>query len=199
MALAALALGYTVVILALKGLAVEPAGSPAAPAGQLIFPAPATAAGLPRHSPIVLNHGIKLAVGQFRRRFALLLNGSTAPYPAELYNEPGRVDLATGAPGWVMYLGFNERSNLADPAAAVTRLMGSLAGPSATVRPWQVAAGPAGGIAKCVVAIIGQTQVSVCGWATDNTIGALMSPTRDTNVSQLAVLMSLMRPDLQPG
>jgi hypothetical protein len=199
MTLTAAALAFTAVNLALKGFAADTAGVPAASAGTLVWPPPATAGGLPLHSPVVSNQGTKRAIAQFRRRFAVLLNGSTAIYPAALYNEPGRVDLVTGGPAWVMYLGFNENPNLADSAATVTRLMASLAGPSANVRPWMVTAGPAGGTAKCVVAIVGLTQVSVCGWATDGTIGALMSPTRDTTVSELAVLMSKMRPDLQPG
>jgi hypothetical protein len=50
-----------------------------------------------------------------------------------------------------------------------------------------------------LVAIVGRTQVAMCGWATRYTIGALLSPTRDTSVTELAVLMSRMRPDLQPG
>jgi len=41
--------------------------------------------------------------------------------------------------------------------------------------------------------------MSVCGGATEKTVGAVMSPTRDTTVSELAVLLGKMRPDLQPG
>jgi len=128
-----------------------------------------------------------------------MLNGSPASYPAALYNEPGRIDLVTGSPAWLMYLGFNEHLSLPDPAATVSALMASVAGPHGNVRPWQVIPGPAGGIAKCVVAIVARTQVAICGWATSDTIGAVLSPTRDTTVSELAVLVSRMRPDLQPG
>ncbi len=98
-----------------------------------------------------------------------------------------------------MYAGFNERPGLTAPAATLDSLMAGLAGPGATLRPWQVTARPAGGTAKCVVAIVGLTQVAVCGWATDHTIGAVMSPTRDTTVNELAMLMGLMRYDLQPA
>jgi hypothetical protein len=199
MALAATVLAYTAVSLALKGLAARPAGDQATAAKPLIWPAPDTAGGLPLHSPVVGNPGTRRVIAQFRRRFTALLNGSSAVYPAALYNEPGRVDLTTGSPAWVMYVGYNERPHLTDPAATVSRLMASLAGPAGNVRPWLVTAGPAGGTARCVVARVGITEVAVCGWATDVTIGAVLSPTRDTSVSELAVLMSQMRPDLQPG
>jgi len=199
MLLAAVALGFTAVNLALKGFAAGSAGSRTGSAGQLVWPAPATAGGLPLHSPVVNNQGTRRAIAQFRQRFAALLGGSTATYPAALYNEPGRVDLVTGGPAWVMYAGFNEHVGPTGTLAAVNRLMASLAGPSARLRPWAVPTGPAGGIAKCSVAIIGLTQMSVCGWATEKTVGAVMSPTRDTTVSELAVLLGKMRPDLQPG
>jgi non-ribosomal peptide synthetase component F len=47
------------------------------------------------------------------------------------------------------------------------------------------------------VAWLGQTSVSVCGWATDHTIGALASPVRDTSVRELAAMLTQMRYDLQ--
>jgi hypothetical protein len=199
LALTAAALGWAVVMLVMKGMAIEPAGAFAGPAGQLVYPAPGTAGGLPRHSAVVRNPATRLVIAQFRRRFSVVLGGSRADYPAALYNEPGKVDLTVGSPAWLMYLGFNSRTDRSDPAAAVTKLMASLAGPHGNVRPWQVPPGPAGGMARCVVAIVGRTQVAVCGWATGDTIGAVLSPTRDTSVSELAVLMSRMRPDLQPG
>jgi hypothetical protein len=204
MLLLATALGVTAVNLALKGIAGGPASDQAAAPRPLLWPPPPTAGGLPLHSPVVGNKGTRRVIAQFRRRFEAALPGQAAAYPAAaypaaLYNEPGRVDLTTNTPGWVMYAGFNEPRRLADPVAAVGTLMADLAGPSGNVRPWTVSAGPAGGTARCVVAIVGLTQVAVCGWATDTTIGAILSPTRDTSVTELAVLMGLMRPDLQPG
>lgn len=198
MTVAALILACTVAALAVRGFAAGSARR-AGSAGRLIVPAPLAAGGLPRHQRVVRDHGAQLAIAAFRQRFAALLDDPAAGYPAGLYDEPGRLDPAVGHPAWVMYLGFNEPSKLADPAAAVTRLMASLGGPADKVRPWQVAAGPAGGTAKCSVAVIGLTQVSVCGWATDSTVGAVISPMRDTGVSELAFLMARMRPDLQPG
>lgn len=198
MTFAALILACTAALLAVRGFAAGSARS-AVSAGRLIVPAPPAAGGLPRHPAVVRDHGTELAIAEFRRRFASLLDGPAAAFPAGLYDEPGRVDPAADHPAWVMYLGFNEPSKLADPAATVTRLMASLTGPADKVRPWQVAAGPAGGTAKCSVAVIGLTQVSVCGWAAGRTVGAVMSPMRDTGVGELAFLMARMRPDLQPG
>jgi hypothetical protein len=201
--LAAIALAWTSVALALKGFASDLAGSHAA-AGELLYPAPPNAGALPVHSRVIGNRGTQRAIEVFRHRFAAAIDshasgGQAASFPTALYNEPGRPDPVTGTAAWVMYAGFNEQPGLSDPAATLNSLMAKLAGPGATLRPWQVDAGPAGGIAKCIVAIVGQTQVAVCGWATDRTIGAVMSPTRDTTVNELALRMSLMRSDLQPG
>jgi hypothetical protein len=72
-----------------------------------------------------------------------------------------------------------------------------LIGPLGPVSPWPVAAGQRGGSANCAMAWLGHTSVSVCGWATDHTIGALVSPARETTVRELATLMVKMRNDLQ--
>jgi len=97
----------------------------------------------------------------------------------------------------VLYLGFNSPSRLGKLSATVNRLMASLSGSGTDAGPWRVAAGPAGGVAQCVITVIAGSQMSVCGWATPGAIGAIMSPARDIAVSELAALLSLMRPSLQ--
>jgi hypothetical protein len=197
--LLALALLGVTVQLAMRGFATEPAADIVASAGPVLALAPPLAGGLPRHYPAERNPGTEIAIAQFRRRFAVVLNDATTPYTAGLYSQPGRVDVITGLPAWVMYFGVNVRTSAGDLPVSLSAMMASLAGPGANDRAWQVNAGSDGGTAQCVVTVIARTQLSICGWATDGTRGALMSPTRDTSVRELAVLMTLMRPDLQPG
>jgi hypothetical protein len=96
-----------------------------------------------------------------------------------------------------MYVGMDATGALGRPAEVVARLMTGLLGPDAVVGPWRVTAGHRGGSANCTVAWLGQTSASVCGWATDHTIGALVSPVRDTSVRELAAMLTQMRYDLQ--
>ncbi len=194
MTLACAALAYAATLLALKGVSVGAAQDSFA--GQLAAPAPDEAGGLPLRSPVVGNQGTRRAIAEFRRRFGELTSHRLAAYPIGLYSEPGRVDPVTNAPAWIMYLGFNAPAEQTSPMVTVGALLTTLAGPAAHDRPWRVAPGPAGGAAKCVITVISRTQMAVCGWATGWTMGALMSPTRDTNVTELAYLMSRMRPDL---
>ena len=121
----------------------------------------------------------------------------TAAWTSGLYGEPGHLDPATYRPSWVMYLGLDASGMLGRPPTTIARLMTGLLGPSALVGPWRVTPGHRGGSTNCTVAWLGQTSVSVCGWATDHTIGALVSPVRDTGVGELATMMIKMRFDLQ--
>jgi len=201
MAVAAIALISTTVVLATKALNAAPATPTAqgavASSGQLAMPAPAFAATLSRRYEMPANQSILLAVAQFRRRFAVLLGGSPAAYPAGLYGEPGRVNPVTGGTGWVMYLGYNSRAGLGAPPATAARLMASLMGGAAKPRPWMTAAGPLGGSALCSGAVIGLTPMSVCVWATEHTAGALIAPAAVTTGGELSALMVAMRPSLQ--
>jgi len=190
----ALALAGTTAFLIVSGLA---AGSERTAAGQLRQPPPAVAGNLPKQDSTELRPGVQAAMAQFRQRFAAVLDDSTASYPAAVYAEPGRADPTTGGSAWVLYIGFNSPSRLGELSATVNRLMASLSGSGTDARPWRVAAGPAGGLARCVITVIAGRQMSVCGWATPGAIGAVMSPARDTGAGELAALMSLMRPSLQ--
>jgi hypothetical protein len=196
LALIAIALGVATAGLAIRGLAAAGAGGTVSP--TLIMPAPERAAGLPRHYRLTTDQSALLAIAQFRQRFAVIRGGSAATYPQALYGEPGRIDLASGSAGWVMYLGYDAQASLGGPAATTARLMADLAG-TASARSWQVPAGIQDENARCMIAVIGLMRMSVCGWATERTIAAFMSPTRDTSVTELAALMLAMRPDLRPG
>src|ERR1022692_2749951 len=198
MTLLALVLLGTTVTLAMHGFGADAVEEAAAPVGQLVQPAPAVAGGLPQHYAAEHNPVTQAVIAHFRQRFGVVFADPTAEV-AGLYSQPGRVDVVTGLPAWVMYLGVNVSTSPGDLPATVTGMMTSLDGPAAHVQPWRVAAGPAGGIAECVVTVIAKSQMSICGWATDSAIGALASPTRDTSVRELEVLMSQMRPDLQPN
>jgi hypothetical protein len=199
MGLAAVALISTTAVLAVKAFSAAPATPAAtgASSGLLATPAPAFAATLPRRYETPANQSILLAVAQFRQRFAVLVGGSPAPYPAALYGEPGRVNPVTGATGWVMYLGYNSRAGLGPPTVTTARLMAGLMGGATRPHPWAAAAGPLGGSALCSGAVIGLTPMSVCVWATGQTAGALMAPAAVTTGSELAALMLAMRPSLQ--
>ncbi|HWF82656.1 MAG TPA: hypothetical protein VN695_18930 [Streptosporangiaceae bacterium] len=193
---AGLALTSAIVVLVGAGLS----GATGAPAASvpLAVPAPEMAGGMPRHELPLHNAAIHALIAEFTSRFAAVA-GSQAGQPAALYREPGAVDPATGEPAWVMYLGQNSATTLGPPGATISRMMTALTGTSAPDSFWPVATGPFGGSARCAIARFGATSVSLCAWATPNTIGALMSPTADTRGNELATLMPLMRADLQPG
>jgi hypothetical protein len=196
MALAAVLLVGVMVRIAARGLAATTA-APLVPAGRLIVPAPAVASGLPRRYRPLVNPLDLAEMAQFRQRFTATFGAQAGRYAAGLYAEPGRIDLATDTAGWIMYLGVNSRSSLGGPAAAVARLVASLAGPSA--RSWPVPAGPGGGSARCGVTVFGGTPASVCAWATGREAAALMSPARDTTAAQLEVYLPGLRASLQSG
>lgn len=164
----------------------------------LAVPAPGSAGGLPRHDPSVHNAAMLALVAEFARRFTTV-TGSLSGQPSGLYREPGAVDPASGEPAWIMYLGQNSATPLGAPDVTISRVMAALTGSSAPGSSWPVTAGPLGGTAHCALAAFGTTSVSLCAWATEHSIGALMSPTADTRGNELAVLMPLMRADLQPG
>jgi hypothetical protein len=196
MLVVAVALAGTTAFLAIRGFAA--AGNRPGATAPLIVPAPVRAANLPRHYKLTTDQSALLAIAQFMRRFGVQSGRPPGTYAVALYGEPGRVDLTTGASGWIMYVGYNAPANLGSPAATITRLMTNLAGPSPTAS-WQVPAGSPGGSARCMVTVVGPTKMSVCGWATDRTEAAFMSPLRDTSVTGLAALMQVMRINLQPG
>ena len=102
------------------------------------------------------------------------------------------LDFALGPGDALLLVGANGSGK-----SSLLRLMTGLLGPSAVVGPWPVTAGHRGGSANCTVAWLGQTSAAVCGWATGHTIGALVSPVRDTGVGELAALLTQMRYDLQ--
>jgi hypothetical protein len=194
--LGVVALALTVAIVTLVNVLTSAGDSSAA--RPLIVPAPPVAGGLPRHYWPEHNTTTLRLTLEFKRRFSTI-SGSSSGQPAAVYREPGTIDLATGEPGWVMYLGYNSASNLGPPTATVERVMRVLIAGSPVSLPWRSAPGPGGGSAQCAIALFGSTDVSLCAWATERTVGALMSPRADTRGNELAVLMPSMRLDLQQG
>jgi len=196
--LAVAGLALTGVIVELVKAGVDWSSGQAAATIPLVEPAPVLAGGLPQRDEPVHNSRTLRLIGTFTHRFAAV-SGSGAGQPAAFYRELGSIDLASNGPGWVMYLGHNSAASLGAPAATIGRVMAVLTGSSAPGSSWPVAAGPPGGSARCAIAPFGSTIVSLCAWATEHTIGALMSPRADTKGDQLALLMPMMRVDLQPG
>ena len=192
---AALILTGAIVGLANLGLS---AASRSAADSSLAVPAPPVAGGLPRHYQPVRDLGTQALITEFIKRFSGVVKGYSGQ-PAALYREPGTVDLATNQPGWVMYLGFNSATGLGRPSTTIDQIMANLIENSDPRSAWVAAPGARGGSARCAIALFVNTTVSLCAWATDHTVGALMSPTADTRGNELAVLMPLMRLDLQPG
>ncbi len=192
------ALVLTGAIVRLASMGVSAAGSPTAATSPLAVPAPAMAGGLPRHYQPATNPVTQALITDFTHRFARVA-GAGWGRPAALYREPGTIDIATDQPGWVMYLGFNSARNLGRPVVTADRAISALIGSTAPDSFWVAAPGPRGGSARCAITAFGTTSVSLCAWATEHTIGALLSPTADTRGNELAVLMPLMRLDLQPG
>jgi hypothetical protein len=185
--------------------------------GPLVMPAPRDAGGFPRRFGAITDPAAQSIVSDFRHRFgavgaALVADARRAADPvgtaqparqisgawtSALYGEPGHLDPSTYRPSWVMYVGMDATGALGRPADSLARLMTGLLGPDAVIGPWRVTAGHRGGSANCTVASLGQTSVSVCGWATDRTLGALASPVRETSVTELAAMLTQMRYDLQ--
>jgi hypothetical protein len=189
------ALGWSTVTMAQAMLAAKPQNQQ--PAGPLADPPPAAAGTLPlRPGPIPRALG-RNVIDTFRHRFASISAGvPDAVHPSGLYGEPGTVDPLTGRTAWIMYLGLGSTHRLGVPATTINRLMRKLLG-NTTVGPWPARSGARGGSSECTVAVMASTKVAVCGWATDQTTGALMSPVRNTTPGELAMLMVQMRYELQ--
>jgi hypothetical protein len=170
--------------------------------GPLTYPAPRNAGTLPIRDGRIPDASQRKVIAAFRQRFANFearerAGGAHPIRPAGLYGLPGHIDPATGKPSWVMYLGLGVGRSFGDPADTVTRLMAAVLGPGSMVGPWPVPAGPRGGRAECTIAVLGAVRVSVCGWATVRTVGAIVSPARATPPAELAALMLPMRYNLQ--
>ena len=211
---AAAVLAWATVSIAESGIASSQAAARKA-AGPLVIPAPKLAAGLPRRLDSAGAPGAGAIVTELRQRFGSVGSGLvadarkaaeagklpgksakdiTAAWTSGLYGQPGHLDPATNKPAWVMYLGLDATARFGSPAKTVGRLMLSILGPYAKIGLWRVRAGHRGGAANCTVAWLARTRVGVCGWASDQTIGAIASPIRDTSVGELMVRM---RYDLQ--
>src|SRR5215813_1766979 len=214
---AAAVLVWATVSLAARGIASGEAAARRV-AGPLVIPAPKSVAGLPRRFGAIDEPGAAPIVTEFRQRFGSVGSGLvfdtraaaddgrvpgrtakdiTAAWTSGLYGQPGHLDPATTRPAWVMYIGMDATAKLGPPMVTVSRLMTGILGPYSNSAPWRVRAGHRGGAANCTVAWLAQTQVGVCGWASDHTIGAIASPIRATSVAELATLMVRMRYDLQ--
>jgi len=189
--------------------------------GPLVRPAPGIAGGFPRRTGAITDPAVLAIVGEFGQRFRATGNAMVArarltadpasgvgspagqdvtdSWTSGLYGQPGHLDPRTLRPSWIAYYGLDTNGMLGRPAASIMRLMRGLTGPVGPVSAWPVAAGQRGGSAKCTMAWLGHARVSACGWATDHTIGALVSPARETAVRELATLMVTMRDDLQRG
>jgi hypothetical protein len=194
---AAIALVSTIV--GLTKMVLDSVAGNSAASAPLLFPAPAYADGLPRLFNTTKQPDVTLAlIAEFRRRF-IAATGSASGQPSAQYREPGTLDLATDKPAWVMYVGYNSDASLGAPQTTILKLIARLTENSLPSSSWSIDAGPRGGSARCAVTKITDVSVSICAWATPNTLGALMSPTADTKSDELAVLMPQMRLDLQPG
>ncbi len=217
MTAACVVLGWATTSIAERGVASSQAAAKKA-SGPLVIPAPNTAGGLPRRFGSIAEQGTGAIVAQLRQRFGAIgyslvadarkaaeagkLPGRTskditAVWTSGLYGQPGHLDPATDRPAWVMYLGLDATAKFGAPADTISRLMMGILGPYAKIGPWRVDSGHRGGAANCTVAWLGQTMVGVCGWASDQSIGAMASPIRDTSIAALATLMIRMRYDLQ--
>lgn len=188
----------TGVIVRLVKAGMSSASGASAASSPLVVPAPALAGGLPRRYLPMRDLATQQLIAEFIGRFTAV-SGTYTGRPAALYREPGTIDLPTGEPGWVMYIGYNSAASLGAPGSTISRVMSDLTGSSAPDSSWRVASGQRGGSSACAIASFGATPVSLCAWATEHTVGALMSPASDTKGNELAALMPLMRLDLQPG
>lgn len=188
-------LALTSVIVGLVRAGMNAASGAATASSPLVVPAPAMAGGLPRRFLPVRDPEARQLIAEFIRRFATVAGGDTGS-PAAFYREPGTIDLANQL-GWVMYLGHNSAASLGTPDVTIGRVMAALTATAGA--SWPTAPGLRGGSAQCALTLFGTTTVTLCAWATEHTMGALMSPTADTKRNELAVLMPVMRLDLQPG
>ncbi len=196
--LVVIAIGLVGTISGLVSAAIYKATGAAAAAAPLVRPAPGTAGGFRQHYEPLQNVQTIALIAEFERRFRTFSNTTTRE-PAGLYREPATVDLISDQPGWIKYQGYNSAASLGPPALAVGKLISDLVESSGPGVSWQVAPGARGGSARCAITTITDIRVSICAWATEHTAGALISPDGDTRGDELAVLLPLMRLDLQPG
>ncbi len=207
----AVLLAWATVSLAQRGVAASTAAGKIS-GGPLIAPAPRSAGGLPRRFVTTPDPADQLIIRELRQRFSSvtgqLLSAArqadrgrpvTAIRPGGLYGQPGHLDPVTSRPSWVIYLGLQSTAALGRPIDTVGTLMLGFLGKDSKIGPWPVAAGHRGGQANCTVTWLAATEVSVCGWATDNTVGVVASPTRETSPAEMAMVLIQMRYELQRG
>jgi hypothetical protein len=209
MAAIAVLLAWATVSLAQRGVAASAAAGKIS-GGPLVAPAPRSAGGLPRRFVTTPDPADQLLIRELRRRFTAVtgqLLAAARPAdrgrpvttirPGGLYGEPGHLDPVTSRPSWVIYLGLQSSSALGRPIDTVGSLMLGFLGKDSKIGPWPVAAGHRGGQANCTVVWLAGMEVSVCGWATDHTVGVVASPTRETSPAEMAMLLIQMRYELQ--
>lgn len=206
----AVLLTWATASLAQGGIAASRASS-AISGGRLVAPAPRTAGGLPLRVGTTEDPADHAIISQLERRFAAVSSqllaaatahgtaaGSAAPVRVSgLYGEPGHLDPLTSRPSWIIYLGAGSPARFGQPSVTIGALMMGILGKYSKIGPWPVAAGHRGGQANCTVVWLAGTEVSVCGWASDRTIGIVASPARQTSVGELATLLIKMRYGLQ--
>ena len=210
MTAAAVLLTWATASLAEGGIRASQAAT-AISAGPLVAPAPRSAGGLPLRLYTNQDRADQLIITQLKQKFSAVSSrllavaarhgGPAASAgvirPSGLYGEPGHLDPLTSRPSWVMYLGLQSPASLGQPASTIGTLMMGILGKYSKIGPWPVAAGHRGGQGSCTVAWLGNTDVSVCGWASGRTVGIVASPARETSVGELATLLIKMRYGLQ--
>jgi hypothetical protein len=209
MAALAVLLAWATISLAQRGVAAS-AASGKIIGGPLVAPAPRSAGGLPRRFASAPDPADQAIIRQLQQRFdavtGRLLSAARRAHggrtvaairPGGLYGQPGHLDPVTSRPSWVLYMGMQSAAGLGRPIDSVGTLMMGFLGKYSKIGPWPVATGHRGGQANCTVAWFASTEVSLCGWATANTVGVVASPTRETSVAELSIVLIQMRYDLQ--
>jgi hypothetical protein len=121
---------------------------------------------------------------------------ATSPGVTAVYEAPGTTDPDTGNPKEVIYVGLD--SGLTSPSSFLSGFLHTVTDSMSSVQFSSTNPGPNGGTAECVTGFSPDVGTeTLCGWATETTVGVLDASGRDYSPAQLAAIMRQMRPYLE--
>lgn len=160
---------------------------------SVITPPPLAAGGLHEDLALANQTAFRRQVAALRHKYANTVHMSSSAIAAYTGKQPGVAGRAGSA--FVLYAGFNlpeHRNTAGDIRSALAGAAGTLT----DVVSVPVGGGPGDTAYACETGAIPQTPVSVCGWATDRTLGLLIYYGSDPHARKLIALMRKMRPQL---
>lgn len=160
---------------------------------RVIIPPPLVVGGLREDLALQNQAAFQHQVAVLRHQYAKTVHMSSSAIAAYTGQPPGAAGRAGSA--FVLYAGFNlpeHRNTAGDIKSALAGAAGTLT----DVVSIRLPDGPGDTAYECETGAIPQTLLSVCGWATDRTLGLLIYYGSDPHATKLIALMRKMRPQL---